>query len=300
MRQFEQYAGRDDAAAEGGDRQLAATAEGAGPGRDAARARPPAAGGMGVRVEVVDVMRTDDRRVSLVSFYAAGIGVMFLLFSSRRRGRQRTAGRGGVRHARAAAVDEHRHDRPARGASGCSSRSSGSLQLTVMFLWGTVAFGLPLFSHLPGFVVMTAATASAAAALGLVLATLARTRAQLSGFSTILILTMSALGGSMFPRFLMSENMQKLGLRDVQRVGARRLPEGVLAPGGGVAALAAGAGARRVDRGVPRRRPYARETVGGGVGAPGVGLRSQVVRSQVSRSVSGSSQVDHKIPRPKT
>jgi ABC-2 type transport system permease protein len=45
-----------------------------------------------------------------------------------------------------------------------------------------------------------------------VLATLARTRAQLSGFSTLLILTMSALGGSMFPRFLMSETMQKVGL----------------------------------------------------------------------------------------
>ena len=88
----------------------------------------------------------------------------------------------------------------------------GCLQLTVMFLWGRVAFGLPLFSHLPGFAVMTVVTASAAAALGLVLATLAKSRAQLSGFSTILILTMSALGGSMFPRFLMSENMQKVGL----------------------------------------------------------------------------------------
>jgi ABC-2 type transport system permease protein len=88
----------------------------------------------------------------------------------------------------------------------------GCLQLTVMFLWGRVAFGLPLFSHVPGFAVMTIVTALAAAALGLVLATLARTRAQLSGFSTILILTMSALGGSMFPRFLMSETMQKVGL----------------------------------------------------------------------------------------
>jgi ABC-2 type transport system permease protein len=75
-----------------------------------------------------------------------------------------------------------------------------------------VAFGLPLFSHIPGFVVMTLFTAAAAAALGLVLASLAKSRAQLSGFSTILILTMSALGGSMFPRFLMSENMQKVGL----------------------------------------------------------------------------------------
>ena len=44
------------------------------------------------------------------------------------------------------------------------------------------------------------------------LATLSRTRAQLSGLSTIVILTMSALGGSMFPRFLMSETMQKFGL----------------------------------------------------------------------------------------
>ena len=88
----------------------------------------------------------------------------------------------------------------------------GTAQLTVMFLWGRVAFGLPLFAHIPGFLVMTVVTAGAAAALGLVLATLARSRAQLSGFSTILILTMSALGGSMFPRFLMSETMQKIGL----------------------------------------------------------------------------------------
>ena len=29
--------------------------------------------------------------------------------------------------------------------------------------------------------------------------------------STILILTMSALGGSMFPRFMMSDTMQKIG-----------------------------------------------------------------------------------------
>jgi len=81
-----------------------------------------------------------------------------------------------------------------------------------MFLWARVAFQLPLFAHVPGFITMTAVTAGAAAALGLVLATLAQTRSQLSGFSTILILTMSALGGSMFPRFLMSEGLQKVGL----------------------------------------------------------------------------------------
>jgi len=88
----------------------------------------------------------------------------------------------------------------------------GMLQLAVMFTWGALVFGLPLLPHIPGFLVMSAFTAAAAAAFGLVLATLSRTRAQLSGLSTIVILTMSALGGSMFPRFLMSDTMQTFGL----------------------------------------------------------------------------------------
>jgi ABC-2 type transport system permease protein len=39
-----------------------------------------------------------------------------------------------------------------------------------------------------------------------------RTRAQLGALSTLVILVMSAVGGSMFPRFLMPEAMQKAGL----------------------------------------------------------------------------------------
>jgi ABC-2 type transport system permease protein len=88
----------------------------------------------------------------------------------------------------------------------------GIAQLSIMFLWGRVAFQLDLFRHVPGFLVMTAFTAMAAAGFGLLLATIARTRAQLSGMATIIILIMSSLGGSMFPRFLMSETMQKMGL----------------------------------------------------------------------------------------
>jgi ABC-2 type transport system permease protein len=168
-------------------------------------------GGMGIAVNVVDVMRNDDRKGSLISFYAAGIGVMFLLFSS-------VGGAGGALLEEAESGTLERLLSTNIGMTGVLIGKwlflslIGFAQLTVMFLWGRMAFGLPLFSHVPGFVVMTAVTAAAAAALGLVLACLARTRAQLSGFSTILILTMSALGGSMFPRFLMSETMQKMGL----------------------------------------------------------------------------------------
>jgi linearmycin/streptolysin S transport system permease protein len=167
--------------------------------------------GLAIGVEVVDVMRSNTGKGSLISFYAAGIGVMFLLFSS-------VAGAGGALLDEAEAGTLERLLSTNIGMSGVLLAkwmllaAVGCAQLIVMFLWGRLVFGLPLFSHLPGFAVMTAATAAAAAALGLVLAALARTRAQLQGFSTIFILTMSALGGSMFPRFLMSETLQKIGL----------------------------------------------------------------------------------------
>jgi ABC-2 type transport system permease protein len=166
-------------------------------------------GAFGIGIDTVDIMRKG-KSDSLVSFYAAGVGVMFLLFS--------VSGASGTLLDE---VDSGTLDRVLSTRVGMRGllvgkwlflTLTGLAQLTVMFLWGRLAFGLDLFHHLPGFFVMTAFTAAAAAGFGLMLATLARTRAQLSGMSTIIILTMSSLGGSMFPRFLMSETMQKLGL----------------------------------------------------------------------------------------
>ncbi len=85
-------------------------------------------------------------------------------------------------------------------------------QLVVMFLWGWAVFKLDLWSHIPGFIVMGVCTAVAVAAFGMLLASICRTRAQLGALSTLVILIMSSIGGSMFPRFLMPEAMQKAGL----------------------------------------------------------------------------------------
>jgi len=167
------------------------------------------AGALGIGVDTVDVMRKGHSE-SLISFYAAGIGVMFLLFSV-----------SGASGSLLDEMDTGTLDRVLSTRVGMTGLLTakwlfiaflGALQLTAMFLWGRLAFGVDLFHHLPGFAVMTIFTASAASAFGLMLATLAKTRAQLSGMGTILILTMSALGGSMFPRFLMSETMQRIGL----------------------------------------------------------------------------------------
>ena len=59
---------------------------------------------------------------------------------------------------------------------------------------------------------MGVCTAFAVAAFGMLLASVCRTRAQLGALSTLVILIMSSVGGSMFPRFLMPEAMQKAGL----------------------------------------------------------------------------------------
>jgi ABC-2 type transport system permease protein len=209
MRQFETYAGQltpqQRAAVDAWIPRLR-------PGEGSGTAGAAGGAAMGANVQIIDVMRTGDQeRGSLISFYAAGIGVMFLLFSM-------VGAAGGVLLEEVESGTLERLQCTRLGMSGILFGkwvflvAVGFTQLTVMFLWGDLAFGLPLFSHLGGFVVMTLATAAAAAALALILATLARSRAQLSGFSTILILTMSALGGSMFPRFLMSETMQRVGL----------------------------------------------------------------------------------------
>ena len=85
-------------------------------------------------------------------------------------------------------------------------------ELTLMFLWAWGVFHLDLFGHLSGFIVMGLSTAFAVSSFGMLLASISGTRAQQAAISTLLILTMSAIGGSMFPRFLMPEMMKRVGL----------------------------------------------------------------------------------------
>ena len=171
---------------------------------------PAGFGGL-VPVETVAANRDETGRArSLTSYYAAGAGVMFLLFTA--------AGAAG------ALLDQKETGTLERLLTGglrvrtlllaawLFSTAVGFAQLCVMFLWGWAAFGIDLFTprHLLPFAAVGSATAACAAAFGLALATLARTRGQLSGLSTLLILTMSALGGSMVPKVFMPPAMQTL------------------------------------------------------------------------------------------
>ena len=152
----------------------------------------------------------ENKRSPMISYYAAAIGVMFLMFTA-------TGSAGAL-------LDEAESGTLERVLStrvtmtkllaGKLAFNTGLafVQLVAMFLWGWAVYKLDLFSHLPGFAVMGISTAFAVAALGMLLASLCQTRAQLGALSTLLILIMSSIGGSMFPRFLMPEAMQKAGL----------------------------------------------------------------------------------------
>lgn len=83
-------------------------------------------------------------------------------------------------------------------------------QLLVMFLFAWLVFGLDLIPNLPQTLIMIVGTAYACSSFGVFLASIARTRAQVQGLSTLIILVMSAIGGSMIPTFVMPEFMQKM------------------------------------------------------------------------------------------
>jgi ABC-2 type transport system permease protein len=152
----------------------------------------------------------ENKKSPMISFYAAAIGVMFLMFTA--------SGSAG------ALLDEAESGTLERVLSTrvtMTKLMAGKLvfntglafvQLVAMFLWGWAVFKLDFFNHLPGFAVMGLCTAFAVAAFGMLLASLCHTRAQLGALSTLVILIMSSVGGSMFPRFLMPEAMQKAGL----------------------------------------------------------------------------------------
>lgn len=193
-------------------------------------------------VQIVDVMG-EGKANPVVSMYAAGIAVMFLLFGA-------TGGGGAL-------LEERENQTLDRLLSTHLSMDQlllgkwfymttiGVLQVGIMFLWAQFVFGVDLVGHLDGFIMMTVVTALAASGFGLFLATLCKTRGQLNGLSVILILTMSALGGSMVPRYLMNDQLQQYGLwtfnawalDGYNKVFWRELPVEALAPQLGVLML---------------------------------------------------------------
>jgi len=94
-----------------------------------------------------------------------------------------------------------------------------AFQLAVMFLFAWIAFGLNIFINVPALILMIIATAFACASFGIFIASIAKTRKQVESYSTLIILVMSAIGGSMIPIFVMPAIMQKIAIVSVNYWG---------------------------------------------------------------------------------
>ena len=233
--------------------------------KDSGNGAAPASSGSGsgglVAVKVRSVVG-ENKNGNMISFYAAGIGVMFLLFTA-----SNSAG-ALLEEAESGTLDRVLSSRVTMTTLLAGKLAFNTMlafaQLVVMFLWAQAFFKLDLFTHIPGFVVMAFCTAFAVAAFGMLLASICHTRAQLGALSTLVILTMSAIGGSMFPRFFMPAAMQKAGLFTINawaidgftKVFWRDLPVSELWPQVGVL-LAVGIALFLIARRIARRWEYA-------------------------------------------
>lgn len=144
-----------------------------------------------------------------IAMYAAGIAVLFLLFSAT--GNAATM----LEEQESGTMDRILASKAdlihVIGGKWLGIFLLGIVQITVMFLWAELTYRIDLFQHLAGFFVMTLATSAATSSFAMALATLSKSRAQLNALSIVIILSMSALGGSMIPRFAMSDRMKEIG-----------------------------------------------------------------------------------------
>jgi len=164
---------------------------------------------VGMRVEDVAGGEDASQKSAMQSHAISGIAVMMLLF--------------GLVAAGGTILEEHDQGTlqrlrlaPEGGAAILLGKflftaTLGYAQLVILFLYGGVVFSIPVFRDPLAIAVLSLAVVSAATGMGLALAVHAQSRKQLEGFSTLVILVMSALGGSWFPLIATPEWYRKLG-----------------------------------------------------------------------------------------
>jgi len=87
-----------------------------------------------------------------------------------------------------------------------------TFQLAVMFIFASLVFHLQVLDKIVPLSIIILATAFACSGFCVFLATIARSRAQLQSMSTLIILSMSVIGGSMVPTFIMPQWMQNISV----------------------------------------------------------------------------------------
>lgn len=163
----------------------------------------------GIAVEDVAGPGGESRKLAAQSHAISGIAVMMLLFGL-------SAAGATLIEERAAGTLQRLQLAPSTGGAILGGKFlfcaiSGAAQLVVLFAYGALLFDVPVTRAPLALALLSAAVVAAATSLGLVLAVWCGSRKQLEGLSTLVILAMSALGGSWFPLAFTPEWYQRLG-----------------------------------------------------------------------------------------
>jgi len=144
-----------------------------------------------------------------VAYYAGAVAFMFLLFAAAQSAL-------GILDDQEAGI----LDRIAAGPGGIDVVVNGRflfivlqglVQTCLIFGVAWLAYGVDLPGNFGPWAMISVSSAVLAAGLGLLLVTACQTRAQAQVLPTVFILIMSAIGGSMVPRFFMPHWLQQLG-----------------------------------------------------------------------------------------
>lgn len=84
----------------------------------------------------------------------------------------------------------------------------GFVQLHVLVLFGSLLYDIEVLPHLPALAVVALAAAASCSAFGMLIAAVSPNPSTASGLTTLLVLTMSAVGGAWFPVSFLPEFLQ--------------------------------------------------------------------------------------------
>jgi ABC-2 type transport system permease protein len=168
-------------------------------------------GGGGSFAQLVEAREVSQPRQGSdhVAYYAGAVAILFLLFSA-------THGALSVLEERESGV----LDRVLAGPAGSAALIDGKFlflvalgfaQVSVIFVVAWLLHGVDLPGRIGRASAVTLAASAAAAGLALALTTSCRTRRQAQTLANMAILIVSAVGGSMVPRFFMPAWMRDLG-----------------------------------------------------------------------------------------
>lgn len=145
-----------------------------------------------------------------VTYYIGATAILFLLFSAMQ--------------GAAISIDERRNgisDRLMVGPGGAFGMLSGKFvflaiigffQAAIICGVAALFFNVPIAKHIAPLIFACLGAAVLASGFALLIASLCKTQTQMNTVSTFAVLLLSAIGGSMVPRFMMPSWLQQLGV----------------------------------------------------------------------------------------